>query len=123
MRETFSSLKTEFLDKTQNSGSTDSTLLAFFGRALNNRYQVALAELDNYTTEIVKTATTVADQQYYHNSAGLVNIENATVTVNGIAYPLEIIQSQARWDQINEVLIATSSIPLFMFPRRDDFGI
>lgn len=123
MRQTFSSLQTDFLDATGNSGSTDATLLSFFTRALGNRYQLMLAELDNWVTQGQLTAATVATQQFYHNPSGIVNIETATVTVGSIKYPMTTVDSQLNWDRINETLITTTAIPQFIFPRRDDFGI
>lgn len=120
---TYTDLKNMFLDATQNTGSTDTNLLTFFKRQLDQRYQFVLAELQNYITQVQRTATTVASQPFYHNPVGIVNIETATVTVGSIAYPLITVHSQLEWDYINQTLIAATVIPVFIFPRRDDFGI
>lgn len=120
---TYGLIKTQFLGGTQNTGSTDANLTTWFQNALDGRYQLMLANLTNYQTQKQKTATTVSTQQFYHNAAGLTQIETATVQVGSINFPMEVIHSQLIWDRINEVLISTSAIPQFMFPRRDDFGI
>lgn len=123
MRLTYTDLLTQFLNNIKYPGSTDTTIIDYFDRALGACYQTTLAFLDTYVSQEVKTAETVADQQYYHNPAGISKIESMTVTVGSIAYPLTPIDSQLNWDRINEILISTSAIPQFFFPRRDDFGI
>lgn len=121
--QTYTDLETDWLQKTQNAGSTNTVLLDFFKRNLSARYSMAFSELTNYKTEVTKTASTVAAQQYYHLPVGVVDIEDVTVTVGGIAYPIVVVDSQYQWDYIQRVLISTSAIPTFIFPRRDDFGI
>lgn len=123
MRLTYSAIKNSFLDNIRYSGSSDSTIGSFFDRELGPVYQMVLSYLDSYVVKDTKTATTVADRQYYHNPAGVTQIENATVTVGSIAYPLTVVDSQASWDRINEILISSTAIPQLFFPRRDDFGI
>ena len=41
----------------------------------------------------------------------------------GVAYPLIVIQSQLEWNRINQIDFSGTTIPQFIFPRRDDFGI
>src|SRR3990167_9340018 len=123
MRWTYTDLKTDFLDNTGNPGSTDTTLVAFFDRNLGPKYQLILAELaDHKTQPPPKTASTVADQQYYHYPPDVVDIENVTVTVGSQKFPMDTVNSQSRWNWLN-TLTYTGSIPEFIFPRRDDFGI
>jgi hypothetical protein len=123
MRLTYTSMKNMFLDATNNSGSSDTTLSAFFKRQLGAKYQLALAELQMYKTQKSTTDTTVTNQQYYKNPVDLVAFENVTVTVGSIAYTLQAVSSQSMWNKINQTLISTTTIPQFYFPRRDDFGI
>ena len=123
MRWTYTDLKTDFLDNVGNPGSTDTTLVAFFDRHLGPKYQFILAELTNYQTQRTQTASTVADQVYYHYPPGVVDIENAQVTINSVNHPLETVHSQSVWNWLNSLTIQTSAIPQFVFPRRDDFGI
>lgn len=126
MRFTYSDLLNQFLDNTGNtsaSGTNLTNLTNFFQRVLSQRYQLALAEFDNPKSQVQLTASTVVGQQYYHNPAGIVNIESATVTVGSVSYPIIPVDSQLVWDSINETLISTTAIPKFIFGRRDDFGI
>lgn len=124
MRWGYTDLRTQFLENTGNPGSTDTTLIAFFDRNLGPKYQLILAELANHKTQPpAKTASTVADQVYYHYPPDVVDIENVQVTVNSVDYPLETIHSQSVWNWLNSLTIQTSAIPQFIFPRRDDFGI
>jgi len=124
MRLTYTSLLAQFLDNIGNPGSTDSTLGNFFDRNLGPKYQLILAELTDHKTQPPpKTASTVADQVYYHYPPDVVDIENVQVTVNSVKYPLETIHSQSIWNWLNSLTIQTSAIPQFVFPRRDDFGI
>ncbi len=123
MRLSYTNLLNTFLDNTANPGSSNANLLSFFKIHLNTRYQEILSQLQNYQSQTQKTASTVAAQQYYHNPVGLMNIETATVTVNSMPTPLEIIDSQRTWDRINQTPNFTSSSPEFLYPRRDDFGI
>src|SRR3990167_9077369 len=50
------------------------------------------------------------------------DIENVTITVGSQKFPMDTVNSQARWNWLN-TLTFTGSIPEFIFPRRDDFGI
>ena len=71
-----------------------------------------------------QTASTVADQQFYHYPPNVYPpIVSATLTTGGVDYPLTTINSQREWDKLNEVSFSGSAIPQFIFPRRDDFGI
>jgi len=124
LRWTYDNLKTDFLDNVGNPGSTDTTLVAFFDRHLGPKYQFILAELSNYQTQPPpKTDATVANQVYYHYPPDVVDIENVQVTVNSVSYPLETVHSQQIWNWINSLVIQSSAIPQFVFPRRDDYGI
>lgn len=123
MRYTFSDIQTFFLQSTGNAGSTDATLLDFFKRSLNSRYQMAFSEITNRTTMKTKTGATVIGQQFYHYPPGMVTLEGATVTIGGIAYPVITEDSQLYWDYLNQTLLSVSALPRAVFPRRDDFGL
>jgi len=121
-RMTFTSLQTDFLDNTGNSGSTDTTLLAFFSRHLGVRYQDLLVELAGYKTEAPpQTAATVDGQQYYHNPPGILDIENVNIDIGDQNIPLVVVNSQQTWDLLNYVTL--ENYPTHIFPRRDDFGL
>lgn len=123
MRFSYTDAKNHFLDKTGNTGSTDANLTNFFNRSLTARYQMAYAEIKNQMTQGVYTGNTVVNQQFYHFPPGVIDLADCTVTINGLAYPIITDDSILQWDRINLVLISTTALPQFAFPRRDDFGI
>lgn len=121
---TYTDEKLRFLDGTQNTNNgSDVNLISYFQSVLDARYQLVLGELNNWMTEVQRTAVTKAGFQYYHNPVGVVQIEDAVITIGTIPYPLTVIQSQYNWDKLNEMKINVTSIPQFLFPRRDDFGV
>ena len=122
MRMTYTDLKTDFLENTGNPGSTDTTLVAFFDRHLGPKYQLILSESTNHQTQKSQTASTVADQQYYHYPPGVVDLENARIASGSQTFPMDVVSSTARWNWLNS-LTYSGSIPEFIFPRRDDFGV
>lgn len=123
MRLTYTNLQDQYLRNIGQPDSSDTNILADFKLHLGQRYQLILAKLQNYKTQKPKTASTVASQQYYYYPQATVNVESCTITVGTVKYPLTVISSQMSWDIINAYNITTSNVPLFIFPRRDDFGI
>lgn len=123
MRLTYTDLLAQHLRNIGKQGSTDATLIADFQNSLAQRYQMVFANLQGYVTQVPKTASTVASQQYYHYPVGVSKIDDVMVTVGSVNYPLSVINSQHAWDVLNSIQIQPSSIPQFIFPRRDDFGI
>src|SRR5258708_6048697 len=120
---TYTDLQNEYLADIGLPGSTDSNILGVFNRSLMQGYDQILAELDNWQTQIQATGSTVANQQYYHYPASTKAVNDITVKIGSIAYPLRVVNSQLKWDYVNQLLIAVTVIPQFFFPRRDDFGI
>jgi hypothetical protein len=121
-RQTYTSLLNDFFDNSGNPGSTNTTLIAFFDRHLGARYQDLLAEFSNYKTEAPpQTAATVLNQQFYHNPPGIVDIESVNVDIGDQNIPLQVVNSQFIWDNLNYITI--SNYPTHIFPRRDDFGL
>lgn len=123
MRLSFTNIQDQYLRNIGKAGSTDATILADFKLNLGQRYQMMLAKMGDYMTQIPKTASTVVNQQYYHYPSGIVNIETATINLGTYTAPLEVINSQHNWDILNSIQIQASAVPQFIFPRRDDFGI
>jgi hypothetical protein len=123
MRDTYTGLKSQFLRNINLVGSTDSNLLADFQANLGRRYQLILSELKNYKNQTQFTASTVANQQFYAWPPSTVDIESVVITVGSVNYPMQIINSQYNWDQLNAILIQASAMPQFVFPRKDDFGV
>ena len=120
---TYSDLKSQFLRNINLVGSTDANILADFNANLGSRYQLIFAKLQNYKTQQQFTASTVANQQYYGLPPQTVNIDSVVITVGAVNYPMQIINSQYNWDQLNAILIQASARPQFIFPRKDDFGV
>jgi len=128
MRLTFNDIRSQFLRNIGKSGlSTTSpegtVILADFTSNLRMRYQQIYSHLQNYTTQVGKTASTVASQQYYHYPVGISKIDDVVITIGSVQYPLKVINSQHSWDVKNAITIQPSAIPEYIFPRRDDFGI
>lgn len=123
MRLTYTDIQNQYLRNIGKAGSTDTTILSDLQLNLGQRYQLMLAKMGNYMTQIPKTASTVVNQQYYHYPSGIVNIETATINLGTYTAPLEVINSQHNWDILNSIQIQASAVPQFIFPRRDDFGI
>lgn len=123
MRYTYSTAQSDFLDKTGNNGSIDTGLINFFNRQLTGRYQMAYGEIKNQMTQTTFTGNTVVNQQFYHYPPGIVDLADCTITINGLAYPIITDDSILQWDRINLVIISTTALPQFAFPRKDDFGI
>lgn len=123
MRQTYTSLRKDFYRSIALDGNTNTTLDDFFQQHLGERYQLAFGVMQNYVTQDQKTDVTVANQQYYPYQPGTQQLENLTITVGNIAYPVICISSEQEWDRLNQTLIQSTTIPQFFFPRRDDFGI
>lgn len=121
-RLTYSDLWDDFRDSTGNPGSSDTTLKAFFDRHLATNYQDFQSRLSNYKTQAPPTtASTVADQQFYHYPPGIVDVEAVNVDIGDQNIPLQIVNSQHNWDHINYITL--TNYPTMIFPRKDDFGL
>lgn len=120
---TFTDLKNTFLRNIGKEGSTDTTIIADFKQNLSQRYQMIFGHLKNFQTQVPKTASTVAGQQYYHYPLGVSKIDDVVVTVGSVQFPLSVMNAQHTWDVMNAIQIQPSAIPQFIFPRRNDFGI
>lgn len=110
-------------DQTSSKTSLSSTS-TFLTNRINDTIQHLYTLLRNYKTKpLPSTFSTEADQVYYHNPPGLLSIESLTIEVNDEPIPLEVINSQDKWDLLQQNDIVGSAIPKYYFPRRDDFGI
>jgi hypothetical protein len=121
-RETFTSLQTIAHEATQTA-STDSNVNTFLKSWINRGYRFIQSDLDNFTTQIVRTTSTVGNQQYYYKPPNIVTIESIVVTINNVDYVLESVGSQRHWDALNAITFSGTAIPSAFFQRRDDFGI
>ena len=121
--ETFGTLLTTAKQYTGLSNSTDFD--AFLKKELNKSYREVLSVLKNWIVQDdPQTDTTVASQQFYEYPSNVQPpIESATVTLGGIAYPLQTVEAQSTWDFINQLTFSGTVFPQFIFPRRNDYGI
>lgn len=120
MRNTFTNLQTD----TQNYTRDDTAgALTFLKKELNNAQRFIFGYLQKYIDRKTQTASTVADQQFYHWPPDFGTVEQVMVTIGSVDYVLESISSLIKWRQINAITFSGSATPSFYFPRRDDFGI
>lgn len=127
MRETKGSLLQAAQDLVADANMSSPNILSstssFLLRTLNDGITTLYRKLPSVITQRQQTAATVEDQQFYHLPIDFGNLVSATLTVGSRAYPLEIIESQEKWDQINQVEVSGYGVPRFIYIRRDDFGI
>jgi len=131
MRLTYTNLYNQFLRNINQSGvTTDTSLNSTFNFYLGTRYQLMLAKLKNFKTELSTTFTTVTDansstpaSQYYNYPLGEISIDGIFITIGSVNYPLQVIDSIFNWENLNAIQLQASAVPQFFFPRRDDFGI
>jgi hypothetical protein len=120
---TYSQIKQSFLRNIGADASTNSAILADFNANLAQRYSMILARMKDYMTQKTVTTTTVAAQQYYHYPQGVRNVESVVVRIGTVNYPTTVVNAQWMWDWLNAIQVQPTSIPQFIFPRRDDFGL
>lgn len=127
MRQTYTQLQTTTKDYiSQGSGSfTSSTVASFIQEHLNKKYQNILSYLDSWIVQdLPQTASTVADQQGYHYPPNTYPpIEAATLEIGSVDYPLTVVHSQFEWDRLNQISFSGSTIPQYIFPKRDHFEL
>ena len=129
MRETFGTLLQQTKnycidDSASDPNSSLTNTEALLKTEINNAIIYMLRKLNMYKTiPLARTMTTVADQIYYHMFSGLNSITSAVMTIGDIDYPMEIISSRTRWDRLQQLTVAASTIPLYIFPRQHSFGI
>lgn len=127
MRQLFGQLVQTTQDYITDDSTSSKTSLSdtqtFIKKELNKANTLVFSKLPNHLTQRTQTASTVADQQFYHLPPDFGTLEAATLTVGGINYPLQVVQSYENWNVMNQVSSSGSTLPQFIFPRRDDFGI
>ena len=127
MRQTFTELQNTTKDYiSQTAGSVaSSTIAAFIKEHLNAKYHLVQRKLDGWMVQdLPQTAVTVADQQRYHYPPSVYPpIESATLEINNVDYPLDIVASRRRWDELNQICFSGTTIPQYIFPMRDHFEV
>src|SRR3990167_3628000 len=121
MRLTFGDLIRIAQDGSGKDTSTASQ--TFFKRHINSRDNFVVSKLPSFLSEIVRTFSTVADQQYYHYPPEIREIESLVITIGSVDYPLEPIHSSNEWARLNALDIQAGAIPLYFYKRQRDYGI
>ena len=127
MRETLGSLLLTSQNYIVDPDTTSKTALSdtktFLKKELNKAYRLVLNSLKNYTTQKVWTTETEDGEQFYRLPPDFNRLQSATLTISDVAYPLQVIDSYNEWNTLNQIDFSGSTTPLFIFIRRDDFGI
>ena len=127
MRQTLSSLLLSSQNYSVDPSSTTSTALSdtktFLTAEINNVTRLIYNKLAFYVAQREQASVTVASQQYYSVPPDLASIESITVEIGSVKYPLQTVDSQESWNNLNELTYSGSIIPQFYFNRGSDFGI
>lgn len=105
--------------KLGSDASADS--LTFFKLMMNVGYKFSLAELGCEVTQKTKTASTVADQQYYQAPPDFLRPTGVKIEVGNTTYVLREIKSSENWDYMNTTE-RSGDIPECFFVR-PGFGV
>jgi len=127
MRETFGMLLQTSKDLCVDDATTSYTNLSdpetFLKKEINKAVRFIISTLGNHIVEKQQTASSVADQQYYHLPPDCDRITSVTVEMGDVYYPVQIVEAQEHWDELNQIDFSGTAIPQFIFPRASDFGI
>src|SRR3990167_578850 len=102
---------------------TSTASQTFFKRHINSRDNFVVSKLPSHLTEITRTFSTVASQQYYHYPPEIREIESLVITIGSVNYPLKPIHSNNEWARLNALDIQAGAIPLYYYKRQRDVGI
>ncbi len=102
---------------------TDTNVDNNFNFHLGQRYQLALAKMNNYKTVKPYSISTAANTKIYPFPPGLVTIEGGFITVGSVNFPLQPINSRYNIEQLNAIMIQASALPQFYFVEQDTFQI
>jgi|GEM_PF-3531964 len=127
MRESFGMLLQTAKDLCVDDSTTTYTNLSdsetYLKSEINKAVRLIISTLGNHIVERQQTASTVEDQQYYHLPPDCDRITSVTITQGGVAYPLQVVESNENWDILNQIDFSGTAIPQFIYPRSSDFGI
>ena len=127
MRYTFQQLQQQSkdlcIDDTSISYTNLTSIPSYIKREINNTVSSLTNLLKEYKLQPTPSSVaTVAGTQYYDYPAGFSKLESARIDVGSITPPLEVVNSQARWDYLTQ-LDVSSGFPTAIFPRQYDFGL
>lgn len=117
---TFVTIRNETASQLGDSSSDTQTII---DRAINQGLHKFNAILRREWRRTEKTFSTVADQQYYQMPEDCIRIKSVTITIGGIAYPLEVIEDEHTWRLLNETTTSSDVPEYFYIKGRDQFGI
>lgn len=109
-------------DAQDSVSNTSSSVKTFLKRRINNRFELITDKLNSWSQVLIRTTSSVADQQYYYNPPNLREITSIVVTIDSFDYPLQPVYSQEEWDMLNAQTV-TSVYPRRYFRRPTDYGI
>lgn len=107
-------------------GTTDATVATFIKQDINQGLRLFKNAARRYWTRVEKTASLVANQQYYQLPEDAVRITQVTVNTGAGSntWPLIEIASEHRWNELNVVPTVTINLPQYYFVRgRNEVGI
>lgn len=128
MRESLTTLHQTAIDLcrdgqfTTESGFTSTE--DFLRQEINKTVRFIFNYLDEYRAQSpALNMATIANQQFYPYPPGLDFIHTVTWEIGGIAYDLEVIEAERTWNRLNMVDYSGSTLPQYIYPRKDDFGL
>lgn len=109
-------------------GYTTSNSISITGAtpsAYNGTYTITVTSTTTFTYVLsaAQTVTTATASQYFPLPNGEVTVEGMYVTIGAVNYPLEIVSSRLKWEQLNAILIQPTNFPRYYFPLRESFGL
>lgn len=114
---TYQQLYQRAADITGISTTTNAQDLGFIQQDINQGLRLFKNASRRYWTRAEKSASLVANQQYYMLPADLVRITEVKVISNGLTFPLTQIDSEAIWNKQNIIPSMTINLPLYYFVK------
>ena len=112
---TFQSLYTRAVDMTGLNPVTNTQDLNNIKADVNQGLRLFKNASRRYWTRAEKSASLVANQQYYLLPADLVRVTEVKVISNGLTFPLTQVDSEAIWNKQNIIPSMTINLPLYYF--------
>jgi len=103
-------------DTQEQTQDLDTTTLVLIKRWINQGAKKFGAKLSREWRTSTRLFSTVASQQYYDLPADCIRIKTLVITIGGIPYPLEQIDDEDVWNNLN-MRESTSDIPEYYYVR------
>lgn len=98
-------------------GTTDATTVTNVKQDLNQGLRLFKNAARRYWTRQEKTANLVSEQQYYQLPSDVVRVTEVKVVANGLVFPLQPVESEYQWNQLNIIPAVTINVPTYYFVR------